>query len=247
MPVHHIVQLTDFHIQADAHATALGLQPFSTLKRTLAQTQQHPCDAYFFTGDLSEDGSQAAYQHIIEATQTISRPIYYVPGNHDCPAVMHQTFANSPLQRTSVVELDPWQIILLDSHLPGHIEGRLDHDQLQSLTQLLNRQKPTLIFVHHNIAEPEELGKLPSMFANTDDLVSTLQPFHAHVKAIVCGHVHAAYDFDYQGFRLLSTPSTCYQFAIEQGQVIQTDAAPGYRSFQLFDDGQFTTQIHCLT
>lgn len=242
MPHYHIAQLTDFHLQQDPKAKLRSICTLESFKQTLQHAKRQQPDLYIFTGDLSHDGSKQSYQHIVTETTTIDCPIAWIPGNHDQPDNMQAVFESSHFCQDKVIQMGPWQLILLNSHWPGHIEGRLTEQQLQQLKQQLHSQQPTVIFLHHNIAEPTPIDT-GAMFANTEQLLETILPYKPYIKAVVCGHVHAAYDFNYHGIRLLSTPSTCYQFCIDKGQVKQTRQPAGYRTFCLHDDGQFETTV----
>ncbi len=242
---YHIAQLTDCHLQKEPTATLYNICTLNSFQNTLRSAAQHQPDLYLLTGDLSHDGSSESYQHIVTATSTLSRPIAWIPGNHDHPATMQAIFEPSHLINHTVISLDPWQLILLDSYWPGHIAGRLADQQLQQLAQHLQNQKPTLIFLHHNISEPVPIN-MGSMFANTDQLLDIIKPYQQYIKAIICGHVHTAYDFEFRGIRLLSTPSTCYQFYIDNGQVKRTNQPPGYRMLRLSSDGQFDTNVYYI-
>ena len=67
---------------------------------------------------------------------------------------------------------------------------------------------------------------------------------HANVKAVAFGHVHQEHDAERRGVRILGTPSTCVQFT-KHSDGFATDAtlAPGWRWFDLHDDGRFDTGV----
>ena len=46
---------------------------------------------------------------------------------------------------------------------------------------------------------------------NAGELDTVLAKF-PHVKYLLCGHIHQELDLDWNGRRLLATPSTCVQF-----------------------------------
>ena len=64
-----------------------------------------------------------------------------------------------------------------------------------------------------------------------------------HVKAVVFGHVHQQFEVERNGVQLLSTPSTCIQFLPNQVDFGLDTVMPGYRWFDLFEDGSIKTSV----
>ncbi len=67
---------------------------------------------------------------------------------------------------------------------------------------------------------------------------------HAHVRAVVWGHVHQAFDGKRGDVRLLATPSTGAQFLPKSDRYAVDAAPPAYRSFELHADGRIDSQVH---
>ena len=64
-----------------------------------------------------------------------------------------------------------------------------------------------------------------------------------NLRAVLWGHVHQEFDADRNGVRLLSTPSTCVQFAPGADEFALHAAAPGYRWLTLNADGSIDTDV----
>jgi Icc protein len=63
------------------------------------------------------------------------------------------------------------------------------------------------------------------------------------VRALTFGHVHQEYDDDYEGIRILATPSTCRQFAPGSDEFAVDDRPPAYRRFELGPNGDLKTEV----
>jgi Icc protein len=60
---------------------------------------------------------------------------------------------------------------------------------------------------------------------------------------VLFGHVHQEVDSEFQGLRLLSSPSTCIQFTPGADAFTLEASAPGYRWLELRDDGTLETGV----
>jgi Icc protein len=67
---------------------------------------------------------------------------------------------------------------------------------------------------------------------------------HPHVRAVVWGHVHQAYDGQRGDVRLFATPSTGAQFLPKSDRYAVDSRPPAYRSFDLHGDGRIDTAVH---
>ena len=66
---------------------------------------------------------------------------------------------------------------------------------------------------------------------------------HPHVRGVVCGHVHQAFDQERNGLRFMSTPSTCAQFLPRSDFFALDDRPPGMRWLELYADGHIETEV----
>ena len=69
---------------------------------------------------------------------------------------------------------------------------------------------------------------------------------HPGVRGLVWGHVHQAMDHQRNGLRLLSAPSTCYQFRPGSDDFALDDRPPGYRWLSLAADGTMAARVGWL-
>jgi Icc protein len=75
---------------------------------------------------------------------------------------------------------------------------------------------------------------------NSDQFIASIAN-QSNVKAVVWGHVHHESESALGSIKMLSTPSTCYQFC---GNAEKPDTnKPGYRQIKLFKSGKLETKV----
>lgn len=246
-----VVQVTDLHLMKEPHNTLLGVDTLQSLHEVLARVQNDafwPADAILATGDLAQDETPEAYQHMIDAFADLGAPYYCIPGNHDDPALMQDYIPGHAQGVNQQILFDHWQIIMLSSHKPGHVEGCLDADTLEFLATTL-ASKPnhhTLIAMHHPAVQ---LGSnwIDSLAIENPDSFFAILNQHKNVRAVIWGHAHQAFDSQRDGIRLLGTPSTCFQFKPNEEKFALDDQLPGYRTISLMQNGDIETEVSRLT
>ena len=244
-PTTLILQLSDIHLFSDPTHSLLGLnttQSFDAVLERVRQLSTRP-DAILLTGDLSQDESDAAYRHLYQKFVDFDIPIYWVPGNHDNPAVMARSLDGPPFRSDRCFQLGGWQFILLDSSVAGQVHGQLSAEALEQLDQDLHRSSsmPTLVALHHPpFTIPSQW--LNSGLKNYEALWQVLER-HAHVQLVLCGHIHQDYQLKRNGICYMSTPSTCIQFAPNHDQFAVEDIDPGFRLIELAQTGCFHSWV----
>ena len=242
-----LIQLTDPHLYADREAGLYGVNSAASLAAVVAEACSHPRDLAVISGDLVHDESEAGYRHLGELLAPLEVPTYLIPGNHDDAALMQTAFRQGQISCDKQVELGNWQVLLLNSQLPGQVGGHLDDRELDWLERSLRKADAdaSLIFLHHN---PVPVGCKwldPLGLDNPDKLFEVIAA-HPQVKAVVWGHVHQEFDEARAGVRLLSTPSTCIQFKPGADEFELDYLPPGYRWFRLHPDGRLETGVRRL-
>jgi Icc protein len=243
------VQITDCHLGEKAGSRLLNIDTDESLAAVaaLVRRQQPNIDALLMTGDLSDNGSAAAYRRVLAATDDLASTVRWLPGNHDLAATMRSTLGDDARLRRSLL-LGAWHIIMLDSAVPGEIGGRLTDAELAALRGSLQQepQRHTLICVHHPAVPVGCAWMDPQMIANADEFWRVIADF-PQVRAVLSGHVHQAFETQRQGTRVLTSPSTCVQFAPASADFRVDDIAPGYRWLDLFADGHIETGVERVT
>lgn len=244
-----VVQLTDTHLHRDPTERLLGVATQDTFEACvrLARSRHWPADLVLLSGDLAHDGSDEAYQRLRLGVAELGVPVLALPGNHDRPESVTGLMTTDVPSPDGVVRNKGWQVIALNSAVPGTDAGRLPEAELQRLQRLLDEapQLHTLVSVHHppvpiGSAWMDRIG-----LENGAELLAALAA-RAGVRVIVCGHIHQELDVERRGVRVLASPSTCVQFAPRSADFGVDPLPPGYRWLVLHADGRVETGIQRL-
>lgn len=228
-----VLQISDTHILAAADGKLYHRDVDGNLQATISAVRSSgPFDLILLTGDISEDGSSASYERVRAMFNNVDHhKLLAIAGNHDDPVALAAVFDTAPHT------LGNWRVLPVDSHWPGHVEGKLEDDQLSAISteveNLGSAEKFALIAVHHPphfmcevshcaLSDPE-----PLMAIATDDAV----------RLVISGHVHDDYAHRL-GSTLFSTcPSTCIGFDHNPAGHRASELPPGAIVYDLHDDG----------
>ncbi len=245
-----LLQLSDCHFLPRAGDTLMGVDTEQSFRLVLEALRNHahwPPDLVLLTGDLVQEPLAAPYRRLRHYLETLPCPWLALPGNHDDPGLLARILCDDARRCAAQVLLDRrWQLILLDSHLPGSHAGRLAPAQLDRLQRCLTRcPLPALIVFHH---PPVAVG---SRWMDTMQLQNAAEFWqrldgHPQVKGIVFGHVHQEFSARCQGVPLWSVPSTCFQFKPGSDDFAVDDLPPGWRWLELHPDGRLQTWVERL-
>jgi Icc protein len=196
------------------------------------------------TGDLAQEPCQASYQQIIDSLLPYQTPCVCLPGNHDDFPLMQQMFNNELINCNKQLLIKNWQLICLNSQIPASPGGRLASEELIFLKQCLidNPEIPTLVAFHHHCLETNSAWMDTMMITNSPALFSIINHY-PQVKAITTGHIHQILDTTIKRTRIFGTPSTCFQFKPNSQDFGLDTIGPGYRSFDLYQDGKLESAI----
>ncbi|EDY87227.1 metallophosphoesterase [gamma proteobacterium HTCC5015] len=248
MSTQRLLQLSDCHITADADTQLRGYDTHELLRKLLEQIKKRDrhFHALLLSGDLSDRGSAESYQRLNALLSFCKKPIYALPGNHDQLLEMRDQLRKIA-QCVHSADLGTWRLLMLNSQQAGKTEGYLSEDELSRLKLWLDHGKniPSLVAVHHPPCSIHSAWMDAINLQNGDELLDIVKSHH-QVKAISFGHVHQAFDQTIHGVRLLGTPSTCFQFTPERDEFDIDDKPPGYRWFELHDNGEFDTDVTWL-
>jgi len=242
-----LVQLTDTHLNRNRGGKLLGLDTDFSLGHVLDLVRKERClnDIVLVTGDIADNGETEAYQRAQDYFSTISGEKFWLPGNHDDQHNMLTAIAGGHELSDEILAAN-WQLLMLDTQVPGEVGGHLGAEQLHWLEQRLSFAEDagrfTLICLHH---PPVAIGSAwldKQMVDDADQLFETIGKF-SRVKGLLWGHVHQLLDSEHQGVKLMCTPSTCVQFALNSHDFKIDAVAPGYRWLELGPDGTINTEV----
>lgn len=242
-----VVQLTDTHLGKVPGTTLLGMDTDHSLQAVidLALAERATVDLLLATGDLSDHGAREAYQRLQGYFAQITDDSFWLPGNHDDRAAMASQ-VNVPRRLSRRIRVANWQIVMLDSQVPGEVGGELGTKELAALDEALAAAAAegvyTLVCLHH---QPVAIGCQwldEQMVADADQFFTVLDRYTG-VRAVLWGHVHQQIDRQRNGVMLMASPSTCVQFAPGSAGFKADAAAPGYRWLDLHQDGAIDTGV----
>jgi 3',5'-cyclic AMP phosphodiesterase CpdA len=147
-----LLHISDTHLYGDRTLHHGVVDTTAALERVLAKASEIPgIDAVVLSGDLSEDGTEAAYRKLHDLVEPWAAErgaqTVYAMGNHDHPDAF--TAVLGPRRR--VHTLGRHRIVTLDSSVPGAAYGSLDAEQLAWLSDVLAQPVDlgTVVVVHH--------------------------------------------------------------------------------------------------
>ncbi|MFV8818978.1 3',5'-cyclic-AMP phosphodiesterase [Haliea sp. E17] len=248
----HLVQLTDTHLCAEPGGTLLGMDTDRSLQLVIDQVlrERSHIDLLLATGDLSDRGAQSAYRRLQGYLQRIPATACWLPGNHDNRQEMAAALGDSG-ELCGAILAGNWQIVMLDSQVPGEVGGCLGETELARLRDALVRAQDntwhTLVCLHH---QPVAIGSEwldEQMVSDADAFWSLVDAFPGVVRGVLWGHVHQHIDRRRGAVALMASPSTCVQFAPGSSGFKADDQPPGYRWLELTRDGDIRSGVSRVT
>lgn len=243
-----LLQLSDPHLFGDEEGGMYGLNTLQSLRAVVAEASRHGFDLGVVTGDLSQDLDPAGYRRLRNELQALKMPLHLIPGNHDDWPVIKAEFREGSISCAKQAVLGQWQIILLNTQVPGEVGGLLSEDELLWLERsLASGVAPyAVVCIHHH---PVNMGSrwLDQIGLENSDRLFEVLASHPQVRALLWGHVHQEFDEERAGVRLLSCPSTCIQFKPDSDRFELDLLPPGYRWLHLYADGALETGVTRLS
>lgn len=222
----------------------MGMNPDESLLDVLnlVKKERSQIDLILVTGDIAKHPNLPAYRRFYTTvSDNLVAPMAWLPGNHDDYRLMEGIIPESKHQ---LIHHDPWLIIMLDSCVLGEAHGNFSQPELDYLSRALSEHtdKHILITFHH---QPIPVGShwMDRYIIRNNTTFWTLIGNYENVRCVLWGHVHQEYDRMEGDVCLLSTPSTCIQFAVNQPCFKVSTEMPGYRWLELCDDGKIKTEV----
>jgi len=244
--VYNVIQLSDCHLFANEKRKLLGLNTDYSLSLVLDQIQkeQLDIDLILITGDLSGDGSIDSYQRIKRKFDVLKTPVYWAKGNHDKINPTKQILKDDNYISFYLINFDPWHIIMLDSTISGKDFGEISMDDLEFLNRSLKviNNSYVIVCLHHPPIQMPNKWPNNQVINNSDKFFEVIDCYN-NIKIITWGHTHRAFEGNRKGINLFSAPSTCVQYRLKNGKFVVDDQLPGYRWFELFEDGSMKSGV----
>jgi 3',5'-cyclic-AMP phosphodiesterase len=217
------IHITDTHIGPTPGHTMMGGHPLATLEALVNEINCLPFEPDFIlhTGDVTDDGSEAAYKLARSVLQRLKAPIFYLVGNHD----NSQNLQRVLLGKTTVSERHDYYVKLggvglavLDSHIDNTQEGSLTEDQLEALRDLCKPSGPPLIIaLHHQpvLMDVEWLDHgwdgYQMILQDRERFLDAIAPARDRIRGVFFGHIHRSSEVMRKGILFSTPPSGCVQ------------------------------------
>lgn len=240
-------QFSDTHLYADPESVFHGVNPDQALQGLLAAlaARGDHADLAVVTGDLTHDGTEAAYRRLREHFATLGMPVYCLAGNHDDPVTLKRVLASGQVSAPPSVLLAHWQLIMLDTTVPGEDAGRLEATELDRLGACLDAypERHVVVCLHHP-PMPSGMRWMDEtmLLRNPEDLFAVLDQY-PQVRALLWGHIHQPFRELRRGVHCLAAPSTMVQFLPGSEEFAVDPRPPGLRWLVLHSDGRIETGI----
>ena len=251
-----LLQLSDLHIREPGRLAYGRIDTAPYLREAVASIGRLPQrpDAVVITGDLTDFGRAAEYEHLRELLAPLAPlPIYLLPGNHDERQQLRASFPEHAWLGTEgfvqySVPVGAMQLIALDTVVPGASEGSLCAERLDWLAAQLDahRDRPVVIAMHHPpfrtlIGHMDEIGLLQGA-----DELEALVARHPNVERVICGHLHRSIQVRFGGSLALTVPSPAHQVCLDlapDAPSAWTLEPPGYAVHALPAGGRLVSHL----
>lgn len=242
-----IVQISDTHLFEDQSRELAGRNTWNSFLavRDLVLAKHPDPDMILLTGDLSQDFSDESYQHLAGAMESFSCPIYWIPGNHDKSVDLKRVMSSTQCKPDKDIVTDAWHIVLLDSSVEGKVFGEFSEAELHHLSEAVGMypEKYFMVCLHHHPISVD-VSWLDNIGLKHPDRFLGLVNQHPNLRLIAWGHIHLQFEKQEGDVQYLSVPSTCIQFSPDSDNFELDRRLPGYRWFELSDDGSVLTGVN---
>ncbi|MEC8634053.1 MAG: metallophosphoesterase [Pseudomonadota bacterium] len=238
-----LVQVTDTHLTGTEEGSLLGVKTERSARRVIdAALATENADCFLVTGDIAADGQPEAYGQL-QALVGTSVPSVWLPFNHDDVSSHLDRYASHMKRR---LRAKHWDVVMLETQVEGEVGGVLSITELAALKSAVDdarlANKALLVATHHPLRRLESAWLDEQAVENADEALEILKPI-AGQTALISGHVHQESDEVVNGVRMMTTPSTCVQFAPRAQDFALDITDPGYRRLVLHPNARIETQV----
>ncbi len=215
----------------------------------LESAGQRP-DQLLISGDLCQDESWGGYVRLAEllAASPLADlpPPWLLSGNHDHGLRLRAALGRRAVIAPAEILCGGWQVLLLDSQLPGRLEGQLGAYQWAWLERALQASdRPLLVALHH---PPVAIGDPMLDGIALGDGPALLERLRAsgRLRGVLFGHVHQHWQGQLPGqpeVPLLACPSSLCSFPAVQPCPLGRADDPGARLLELMPAGEIRQRL----
>lgn len=254
-----LLQLSDPHLLADPTGLCRDRPSLDLLRHALSQAHDQlqamelQPERLLISGDLCQDESWGGYRRLAEALAdspfAALEPPLLLAGNHDHALALRAALGRQAVLAPALLDWGAWQLLLLDSHVPGQVSGRLGPRQLAWIAAQLPRSpRPLLVAVHH---PPVAIGDAGLDAIGLEDGAALLDLLRrcGRWRGLVFGHIHQHWSGwlplrdDPRVVPLLGCPSTLRSFHAVQPCPVGREQELGGRLLELGGDGELRQRL----
>lgn len=238
-----IAQITDLHITNGKQPKdqARNAARLRVALKDIHELKPRPA-AILVTGDLVDQGQPDEYAALKEILAESQIPLHFGVGNHDARAAFRQAFPATPVDENGFVQyafmIEDLRIVMCDT-LEGKEHGGFCEKRAAWLARTLDEAPdiPTVVALHHPpipsgivwMDEPPDTPWLSRLAGVIKD--------RRQIKALICGHMHRAYNGLFADQVVSVSSATSIQLALDlrpidlrvpDGRELLTERAPGY-------------------
>lgn len=248
-----VAQFSDSHLFADINECHHGANVNKNLQQVLASLANNDqIDVIVFTGDLTQDHSQASYQNFATLVKeaNLNVPVFYLAGNHDEPALYKKYLLEPTFSSNQCINTEHWQIQLIDSKSETPA-GYVSSKSMVNMKSRVEENKFQLLMMHHHPVDVDYFIDRHGLMNQNEFWysINELLKQGYNIQAIACGHVHRAMIVEKktkhpeQSLDVYTCPATSIAFDPQKETVSSLGVAPSYRLFYLCNDGTINTEI----
>lgn len=222
-----IAQITDLHLRPRGLPALRVVETNMLVARVVERLLafRPVLDAVLVTGDITDQADPREYETAREVLAPLGDRLLPLPGNHDIPGLVRETFPHTPAGRTKPgeklcygVDVGPVRVIALDSSVPEEPWGALGKEQLAWLDAELSAHadRPTLIALHH---PPVAVGMAAMDTMGLKDAAELAEVVRRHpqVGRITCGHIHRGITAAFAGTLVTVAPTPVHATSLDLG------------------------------
>ena len=223
-----LCQISDVHLAALVSDTPSSAD--AGYSRAVALVKAEGPDAIVITGDITDDGSEAACRRAHSIVDVVGAPVLATPGNHDRPDIVRSTFGAA-----DGLSLGAWRLVCVDTVVPGQDAGSVDPrsvaDRLGS-----DDSTPTVLAMHH----PPVTTSTHADFRlhGAAEFVEMLLA-RTDVRVVLSGHLHQAFHVVVGRVSFLGCSSSYYSLEHCGEEMRRDHGHVGALRLRLHDDGRW--------
>ncbi len=184
---------------------------------------------------------------VIRILKEVDKPTVLVPGNGESDVELREActgWASAHVLHGEGVELEGVPFYGIGGGIPVTPFGEWSFDLTEAEADVMLTGCPNDgVLISHSppYGHVDEAGGRHLGSHAVLDAIERATP-----RLVVCGHIHQDLVLEWQGRRLLATPSTCVQFKPHCTNFTIDDVSPGWRYLDLLPDGRVETQVFRL-